>query len=156
MESITERMRQVMERKGLNAKGFAELLGIQRSGLSHIYSGRNKPGLDLIQKILEVFPEVSAGWLLTGTGDPEIKSVAGIDATAHLFDDKPDPEEGVDITSVTPSAETKSDYNVKPPVVPTPVLDPTGEEMELPKVNHPVSRLILLNENGTFTLYTKA
>ncbi len=53
----------------MNASRFAETIGVQRSSISHIISGRNKPSLDLINKILEGFPKVSTDWLLLGKGD---------------------------------------------------------------------------------------
>ncbi len=45
---------------------FADVLGVQRSSISHVLNGRNKPSMDFIQKILENFPRVDAGWLITG------------------------------------------------------------------------------------------
>ncbi len=49
-----------------NASSFAEVLGVQRSSLSHILNGRNKPSLDFIEKVLLHFPRVDAAWLITG------------------------------------------------------------------------------------------
>jgi transcriptional regulator with XRE-family HTH domain len=157
MDNITERMRQVMESKGLNAKGFAELLGIQRSGLSHIYSGRNKPGLDLIQKILEVFPEVSADWLLTGKGSPDNSADGkGPESQPHSKEDM-HPKKHIEVTNVTFPIEPKSGYNsnhknevsdVTSHIEESKLVEPNGSDL--------VTRLILLNENGTFTMYNKA
>lgn len=45
---------------------FAEAIGIQRSGLSHILSGRNQPSLDFIKKLIHRFPDVDIYWLITG------------------------------------------------------------------------------------------
>jgi hypothetical protein len=47
---------------------FADEVGVIRSSISHIMSGRNKPGVELLQKVLKRFPEVSAEWLLAGLG----------------------------------------------------------------------------------------
>ena len=47
---------------------MAEMLEIQPSGISHILSGRNKPGFDLLQKILRRFPRVNPDWLLLDSG----------------------------------------------------------------------------------------
>ncbi len=54
--------------EGLSASKFAETVGVQASGISHILSGRNKPGYDLIVKILGNFPDISPDWLLLGEG----------------------------------------------------------------------------------------
>lgn len=60
--------------KALNytAAQFADEIGVQKSGISHIISGRNNPSLDFIQKILQRFPEVNMEWLIQGKG-PMIK-----------------------------------------------------------------------------------
>jgi transcriptional regulator with XRE-family HTH domain len=48
---------------------FAEEIGVQPSGISHILSGRNKPSLDFVIKMLEKYPFLSNDWLLFGKGD---------------------------------------------------------------------------------------
>lgn len=45
---------------------FADALGVQRSSVSHVLNGRNKPSMDFVQKIIEHFPRVDAAWLITG------------------------------------------------------------------------------------------
>lgn len=45
---------------------FADALGVQRSSVSHVLNGRNKPSMDFVQKIIENFPRVDAAWLITG------------------------------------------------------------------------------------------
>lgn len=57
-----------MEREGLTPSKFAETIGIQRSAMSHIISGRNNPSLDVLTKILERFNSIDSDWLLFGKG----------------------------------------------------------------------------------------
>jgi transcriptional regulator with XRE-family HTH domain len=45
---------------------FAEEIGVQPSGISHILSGRNNPSLDFVIKMLHRYPSLSADWLLFG------------------------------------------------------------------------------------------
>jgi DNA-binding XRE family transcriptional regulator len=52
----------------LNASSFADKIGVQRSSLSHLLSGRNKPSLDFVVKITETFPEVDLYWFLLNKG----------------------------------------------------------------------------------------
>lgn len=54
----------------MKAAQFADIMGIQRSSVSHILSGRNKPGFDFIQKFLTKFPSVNPDWLILGKGKP--------------------------------------------------------------------------------------
>jgi len=67
-EAFTKRLQKVIDYYGESASSFAEKIGVQRSSISHILSGRNKPSLDFILKILSSFPEVELYWLLNGKG----------------------------------------------------------------------------------------
>lgn len=66
MEEIVDRLKKIMENNGLSPSQMADAIGVQRSAISHILSGRNKPSLDFVMKVLEAFENVSAGWLLKG------------------------------------------------------------------------------------------
>ncbi len=59
-----KRIQLLMDYYSLSASAFADSLAIGRSSISHILSGRNKPSLDFVMKIIEAFPEVELEWLL--------------------------------------------------------------------------------------------
>lgn len=63
---LPERIAAIIKVNQHTAATFADAVGVQRSAISHILNGRNKPSLDLLQKILLHFPRVDAGWLITG------------------------------------------------------------------------------------------
>ncbi|MCH3924787.1 MAG: helix-turn-helix domain-containing protein [Bacteroidales bacterium] len=65
---IQERILQIMTNYGLNAGQFADKLGVQPSSISHILSGRNKPSLDFVTKLLKSFPDIDYMWLVMGKG----------------------------------------------------------------------------------------
>ena len=65
-DEILDRIQEVMKNNELSSSQFAERLGVQRSGISHILSGRNKPSLEFITKIHFKFDSVSIQWLLFG------------------------------------------------------------------------------------------
>lgn len=65
---MIERITSIMDREGMTPSKFAETIGIQRSAMSHLTSGRNKPSLDVLMKILEQFTYINAEWLLFGKG----------------------------------------------------------------------------------------
>ena len=67
--NMRDRILKIMEREGLTPSKFAESIGIQRSAMSHIISGRNNPSLDVLLKILERFTYVDSDWLLFGKGE---------------------------------------------------------------------------------------
>lgn len=65
---MKDRIAHIMRAKNLKASDFAELLGIQPSGISHILSGRNQPSLDFVKKLKETFPEYNLDWIVFGKG----------------------------------------------------------------------------------------
>ncbi|MGC6430717.1 MAG: helix-turn-helix domain-containing protein [Jejuia sp.] len=67
-QEFTKRLQKVIEYYGESASSFAEKINVQRSSISHILSGRNKPSLEFVLKILSAFPEVELYWLLNGKG----------------------------------------------------------------------------------------
>ncbi|MEP1488260.1 MAG: helix-turn-helix transcriptional regulator [Algibacter sp.] len=68
-EDFAKRLKKVIEYYGESASSFAEKISAQRSSISHILSGRNKPSLDFVLKVLSTFPEVELYWLLNGKGE---------------------------------------------------------------------------------------
>jgi transcriptional regulator with XRE-family HTH domain len=72
---MKDRIREILKHEKLTSAQFADKIGVQRSSISHILSGRNKPGFDFIQKILLNFPVIDAEWLITGNGGIYKKSI---------------------------------------------------------------------------------
>ena len=63
------RIKQLINDVEMNSAQFASEIGIAASSLHHIVSGRNNPSLDVIQKILQRFPNINAEWLINGKGE---------------------------------------------------------------------------------------
>lgn len=66
MDEINKRVLYILDAKFLSKNAFAAMLEVSQPVLTHIASGRNKPGLELITKILTNFPDISPDWLLLG------------------------------------------------------------------------------------------
>ena len=65
---FTSRLKKILEHHHLTASQFADQIGVQRSSISHILSGRNKPSLDFVLKVTDKFSDVDIYWLLNGKG----------------------------------------------------------------------------------------
>ncbi len=63
------RIQLILKTKNISPTRFADTIQVQRSGISHILSGRNKPSLDFVIKILSSYPEINSDWLLFGKGE---------------------------------------------------------------------------------------
>lgn len=66
--AIQDRIQQIMQNYGLNSGQFASKLGVQPSNISHVLSGRNKPSLEFVTKIMKAFPDVDYRWLVMNQG----------------------------------------------------------------------------------------
>lgn len=62
------RLEKILQYYGFSAAAFADKIGVQRSSISHLLSGRNKPSLEFVLKVVQSFPEVNLYWLLNGKG----------------------------------------------------------------------------------------
>ena len=68
--AIVSRIEEVRKNHQLTAASFATKIGVQRSAISHILSGRNKPSLEFLMKIHHSFKEVNLEWLILGKSSP--------------------------------------------------------------------------------------
>lgn len=99
---MKERIIEFLKAENKSSAQFAEEIGVQPSGISHIISGRNKPSLDFIMKMLEKYRFISTDWLLFGKGsmykEPEMQK---------LF------EESIDFTSKSSENEINIEHDDK-------------------------------------------
>lgn len=132
---IASRIQELIRKNQLNAAKFADRIGVQRSNLSHVLTGRNKPGLDFIEKVLIEFPNIDANWLISGYKSVENKHEEA-ESTASSSDD----------SIVSKSVQTFSERSVyeKPKK-----LDP------LPKSEVKVDKIIVFYNDGTFEEFKK-
>ena len=67
-EDFVKRLEKILQYYDLSASVFADKIKVQRSSISHLLSGRNKPSLEFVLKVIKTFPEVNLYWLLNGKG----------------------------------------------------------------------------------------
>ena len=115
MEDIKERLAHILRAKNLTATQFAELMKIQPSNVSHLLNGRNKPSIDFLIKLKEVFPEYSFDWIIMGRKPITINDPTPIvSETQGLKFDEIDvkiPENEADVIENIPENELKSNDN---------------------------------------------
>ena len=100
---MEDRFSLVLKAKNITASRLADDIKVQRSAISHILSGRNKPSLDLLQKIFETYPDISPDWLINGKG-PMFRG------SQDLFSMYPEPTQSVNSRpSLVKEKEVKHD-----------------------------------------------
>lgn len=65
---MNERILSFLEAENISQAQFADSIGVARASVSHIISGRNKPGFDFIERTARRYPLLSLEWLITGKG----------------------------------------------------------------------------------------
>jgi transcriptional regulator with XRE-family HTH domain len=109
---FTTRIKKVMDFHQLTASLFADKIGVQRSSISHILSGRNKPSLDFILKITGIFKDVDIHWLLHGTGSfPKKGENKSQTISPTLFTDNPNDKKKIQRIVVFYNDNTFEEYN---------------------------------------------
>lgn len=135
-QEFSERLSLIMRHYGLTSSSFAERIGVQRSSISHLLSGRNKPSLDFVLKVLKEFPEVSLYWLMNGVGNFPNKDQKEIKQNPSSSSSEPrkSPEENI--------AETPAN-NLAPHTN-------TIDELAAKEIE----RIVILYKDGTFKNYS--
>ncbi|MFB9053733.1 helix-turn-helix domain-containing protein [Formosa undariae] len=126
---FTKRLQKVIDFYGESASSFSEKIGVQRSSISHILSGRNKPSLDFVMKILTTYPEVELYWLLNGKGTFPVETKKSNTPDLFSDDDKQAPEAKASNKTISNS-------------IPNPVLnsDPSKQ----------IERIVIFYTDGSF------
>ncbi len=72
INKMNKRFKLWLESQNLNANSLSKLVDLNRSSISHIVNGRNKPSIDMLEKILSIYPNLNLNWLITGFGSMNI------------------------------------------------------------------------------------
>ena len=143
---MQEKLRDFLNSEGLKPSQFADMLGVNPAGISHLLAGRNKPGYELLQKMLRRFPQLNPDWLLLDQG-PMYRSEGAASAPATI--EAASSSAAGDLFAA-PSAEAPR---------PRPTLTAEHEvPAELPTVSPRsgarASRIVICYDDGSFESYT--
>lgn len=155
MDDFIKRLEMVLDYYGLSASGFADKIGVQRSSLSHLLSGRNKPSLDLVLKIVENFPDVDLYWILNGKGvfpKVEIKTTTPIQNSVANTNSNPSIENTN--KEIIPDLFSDESTNQKNPVFEN-IKNNFSNTGNMPssKNDSEIERIVVFYRNGSFKNY---
>lgn len=172
--SLNERISKVIEYSNFTPSEFADEIDVQRSSISHITSGRNKPSLEFIIKIKSRFPEILWDWLINGDGEM-LKSDEPIVEEEEITEEKTKPTSLPDLFTlidddnfgVTESEDRVLKQSLRESDIPHPstMEEKINDSQRLEKSNdeiinqvignqeHKIKRIVLFFENGKFESY---
>ena len=138
---MIERIRTLIKSKNLNAAQFADSIGVQRSSISHVLSGRNKPSLEFIQKIMKTYPDINSEWLISGSGEIEKETDSSSDIS--LFGQTP--------KTIT---EETTIGKMKPQPVKKETVELLDKKETLSLDSKSIERVVIFYKDGKFKEYT--
>lgn len=143
---MKDRIQKYMDEKNINAGELATMLEVQRSNISHILNGRNKPSAAFIEKMLVVFPDLNARWLLTGEG-----------AMLEIINGQKDIDSGRQVASPVSSLHPERVEATKHVEQSTPpVRSSDSIETKLPDLtDDDIEKIIVLYRSGTFSSFKR-
>ncbi|WP_322549885.1 helix-turn-helix transcriptional regulator [Flavobacterium psychraquaticum] len=150
IDDFIKRLEIILDYYNLSASAFADKIGVQRSSLSHLLSGRNKPSLDFIIKVIEVFPDVDLYWVLNGKGTfpkSEIKNLS-------IEEKKPIIKEEVILQDQSLETDLFSAENSSTPENEIQAAKNSQHTPPTLKNDTAIERIVIFFKDGTFKNYT--
>ena len=160
---MEDRLKKFMEYKGISPSELADAIGVQRSNVTHVLKGRNKPSLQFMEKFFQVYPEINANWFVKGVGS----MIEGTSKSRTLFDSLIEPAVNLTepvinkvVTEKKIEPESVKDFSASAPkdtISSPPVQDKKETENELYDPffgsEKPIERLIVFFKDQTFKVY---
>jgi len=147
---MEQRLQLFLQMEQLTQSQFADRMGIQRSGVTHLLSGRNKPSFEFITRMLQAFPSLNAEWLILGKGKPYKDSSS---ALAEPRSEEPVPDApATDLFTGTESLQSDDiTETFRTDDTPQVAEDETKKPQEISS-NHPkaIKSVLILYEDGTY------
>ncbi|NOZ35125.1 MAG: helix-turn-helix transcriptional regulator [Chlorobi bacterium] len=144
---MKDRIKKIIDYENISYSKFADIVGIQRSGVSHLINGRNNPSLEVIQKISEAFNYLDTDWLLLGKGSMFKKDKQNIQG--NLFADIDDNQNDNNVNNKQAEDKAISEKNLNNLSVETKILNsPT-----LKKQDKQIVKIVIFWSDKTFSDY---
>ena len=169
---LNSRVQKIINYSELSSSEFADEIGVQRSNISHVLSGRNKPSLDFLMKIKDRFPEIQWEWLIEGEGAMIFSEneAASTPSSYSLEESKINDDEPI-ITGLFSIPSQEMEENTKQEEVKSEISEPIqynniventpeiSENKNIPEVETPsekgngIKKIVFFYENGKFEVF---
>jgi len=153
---MIERILLILKTKNISSSQFADEIGVQRSNISHILSGRNNPSLEFIKKILDRYKEINMEWLVNGKGPMQKEAVPPnpdlftILESKEVQNVKAEPEKKVDVQESKfdeNSPDSLSEHEMQKVIENIPV------QINKENLTKEIEKIVILYKDKTFTSY---
>ena len=169
---LNSRVQKIINYSELSSSEVADEIGVQRSNISHVLSGRNKPSLDFLMKIKDRFPEIQWEWLIEGKGAMIFsdEETASTPSTYLLEESKINDDEPI-ITGLFSIPSQEMDENTKQEEEKSEISEPIqynniventpeiSENKSIPETEAPsekgnnIKKIVFFYKNGKFEVF---
>ena len=169
---LNSRVQKIINYSELSSSEFADEIGVQRSNISHVLSGRNKPSLDFLMKIKDRFPEIQWEWLIEGKGAMIFsENEAASTPSSYLLEESKINDDEPIITGLFSIPSQEIDENTKQEEEKSEISEPIqynniventpeiSENKSIPEVETPsekgnsIKKIVFFYENGKFEVF---
>ena len=169
---LNSRVQKIINYSELSSSEFADEIGVQRSNISHVLSGRNKPSLDFLMKIKDRFPEIQWEWLIEGKGAMVFsENEAASTPSSYLLEESKINDDEPIITGLFSIPSQEIDENIKQEEEKSEISEPIqynniventpeiSENKSIPEVETPsekgnsIKKIVFFYENGKFEVF---
>jgi transcriptional regulator with XRE-family HTH domain len=159
--TINDKIKQILIDKNLTPSYFADEIGVQRSSISHILSGRNRPSFDIIQKIIRRFPDLGYDWIMEDESDiPNQNQFSAPSYGARSMPGRqpaPSGNGGRDAYATVPNTVSGNQLTSRSPQrTELPPEQPAYSDDEPGTVDRRIERILVFYTDGSFQEYTPA
>jgi transcriptional regulator with XRE-family HTH domain len=153
IDDFVKRLEIILDYYSLNASTFADKIGVQRSSMSHLLSGRNKPSLDFVLKILDVFPDVDLYWILNGKGSfpKREEEIEPLKIEKDLENEKVIAPISPQENSMTHDLFSNIEIENQKPV--QSIKQPESKTSNFTPAEGDIEKIVFFYKNGTFKVY---
>ena len=167
---LNSRVQKIINYSELSSSEFADEIGVQRSNISHVLSGRNKPSLDFLMKIKDRFPEIQWEWLIEGKGTMIFsENEAASTPSSYLLEESKINDDEPIITGLFSIPSQEMDENTKQEEVKSEISEPIyniventpeiSENKNISETEAPaekgnnIKKIVFFYENGKFEVF---
>lgn len=140
---LNDKIKQILVDKSISPSHFADEIGVQRSSISHILAGRNKPSLDIVQKIIRRYPDLGMDWIWE---DDQMPSSGSTETISNIEEYTQKSGQNTRTVSVLDSREKINS------VADTAQRNLSEQNMDVSEVKS-IERILIFYSDGTFKQY---
>lgn len=137
-----EKLTQIIQYYKLSPTSLADRINVQRSSISHLISGRNKPSLEFIVKLTDTFPELNFDWLVRDKGNMISRQKSELNKVTNVTSKNTYVNSPTLFDNLLPENEPKKNSSIV-----------SSSKEKIIEENKLIAKVLILYKDGSFEVY---